>query len=174
MFDFAYRLTDDDYFEFNRHHLYHSKMNKKRAIRARFLNPVIYMAFSLVLGGITPYPVYSYVVFGALSLIWLIFFKKLNNFMLKKSIRRVKKVGKLPMQNNIQMLFNENEFIEKTEVNESKNLYSCIESVDMGEKAMYLYNGAVQAFIIPNSVFKDVSEKELFKQFIKSKTNIHQ
>jgi hypothetical protein len=147
---------------------------QQRAVRARFINPVIYMAFSLVLGTIIPYPIISYIVFGIISLCWLIFYKQINNLMLKKNKKKKKKAGKLPMQNNIHMLFDENDFTEKTELNESKYLYSCIESINMGEKAIYLYNGAVQAFIIPNSVFNDVSEKELFKQFVKSKTDISQ
>ena len=149
-------------------------MNKNRAIRARFITPAIYMVFSLGLGAIIPYSIISYVVFGIMSLCWIIFFKQINNLRLKKNINRIKKSGKLPMQNNIQLLFDENDFTEITEVNESKYLYSCIESIDMGEKAMYLYNGAIQAFIIPNSVFKDAFEKESFKQFVKNKTDISQ
>jgi len=170
MFDFTYTLNDEDYFEFNKYHTYNSKMNRKRTMRTRFLIPAIYIVCALALGSMISYPIVSYIIFGTISLYYLVFFNQIIDRRIKRGMKRIKKAGKLPIQNNIRIIFDENGITEKTEIHESKCVYSCIESIDIGKKAMYLYTGAVQAFVIPNSVFKDASEKESFKQFIESKT----
>lgn len=164
MFEFNYELNDDDYYEFNKFHIYNAPMHKKELFLARILPPVIFILISLIVGNVI-----IYITAGILSIGCLVSFKKLNNYAIKRRIQRMKKTGKLPIEDNVILRFHDDGFVEITEKNESKFSYTCIERVENAESAIYIYTGAIQAFIIPHHVFKDKIEEEMFLEFINQK-----
>lgn len=168
MFRFTYTLDDNDYFEFNKHHIYYSAMNKKRAKFAPFYWVVIFMLFGFILAQALNDP-FSYYVYGALSILWVIFYKQINNAALKRRIKSMKKAGKLPYSHQVTMSFMEDCIIEKEEASEAKSEYSLIENVMMGETAVYVYKSAISAYIVPNRVFQNAEEKKSFIEFVQSK-----
>jgi len=72
---------------------------------------------------------------------------------IKKNIGRIKKSGKLPYQSDITIFFEDDFFIETTEIGEGRVKYSAIERVIKAEKAIYIYTNAVQAMLLPFTVF---------------------
>lgn len=166
---FTYTLNERDYLDFNLFHLYKTPANKKRLLLSRILAPVAFMMIAFLLSELLNAPALCYGVFGLLSLVWLIFFRKIMNAQLKASIKHIKKSGKLLYQNEVTMLFEEDFFIENSEDTTSKIKYSLIERVGAGEAALYLYTGAITSYIIPNRAFQNQNERDELVSFLKTK-----
>ncbi len=168
MFSFTYTLDDNDYYDFNKFHMYHAPMNRKRVQYGRFLWPVTYMALAALFFRLT-HNVTSYYIYGAISVCWLLFYKQMNNFLLKRRLLKIKKSGKLPYEPQVTMDFSQDQITEKTSTSEAKSDYSQIEHVFTGDSAVYVYKSAFSAYIIPNRVFRDADEKKSFIDFMESK-----
>jgi len=89
---------------------------------------------------------------------------------LKTTIKLKKKDGKLPYGKNVLILFDEDFFYETTNEAEMKIKYSSIEKTAIGNSAIYIFIGAMQAFIIPLSVFETEKQKSAFLAFVNSKS----
>lgn len=84
-------------------------------------------------------------------------------------IKMIKKEGKLPYGKEVFARFDDQLFMETANGNESKIDYANIEKIAVGQKAIYIYIGAIQAFIIPFSVFEDEEKREEFLTFLNHK-----
>jgi len=172
MFQFCYTLNENDYFEFNKYHAFNSPASRKNMIIYRFIVPIIFVACGLIAGTIVDEPVvtyYFYIAFGIVAILWLIFFKPLMAKQIKKNIGRIKKSGKLPYQSNVTISFEDDFFVETTENGEARVKYSTIERVIITEKAIYIYINAVQAILLPFTVFSDEQKHDDFIVFIEEK-----
>jgi len=172
MFQFCYTLSEHDYFEFNKYHAFNSPANKKNMLIYRFVVPIIFVICGLIAGAIVDEPIvtyYFYFAFGIAAILWLIFFKWIMTKQIKKNIGRIKKSGKLPYQRNVTISFEDDFFVETTESGESKVKYSAIERVIIAEKAIYIYTNAVQAMLLPFTVFSNEQKRDEFIVFIEKK-----
>jgi hypothetical protein len=98
------------------------------------------------------------------------FFAAINTPFLKLNIWVTKKSGKLPFPKNVNISFYGDYFEQTTETAETKTKYSAIERVYDGKFAIYIYIGAIQAFIIPLAAFESKRKKEEFMAFIRGKS----
>ena len=89
-----------------------------------------------------------------------------------KSIKKVKKEGRLPYSNEAILKFDDESIHELTPNTENKTKYSLIEKIAVTEKAIYIYFSSVQAYILPVSAFSEEMEKQKFLEFINLKTDI--
>lgn len=172
MFQFSYTLSENDYFEFNKYHAFNSPGSKKNMLLFRFGVPIISVVCGLIAGTIVDEPVvtyYFYIAFGIVAILWLIFFKWLMVKQIKKNISRIKKSGKLPYQINVTISFEDDFFVETTENGEARVKYSAIERIIIAEKAIYIYTNAVQAILLPFTVFSDEQKYDDFIVFIEKK-----
>lgn len=166
---FTYTLNEQDYLDFNLFHLYKTPANKKDLLLSRILTPVAFMLVAFLFSELLDAPALSYGVFGLLSFVWLVHFRKIKNKEVKASIKHIKKTGKLVNQNEATMLFEEDFFIETSEDTTSKINYSLIERVGVGKAALYLYTGAITSYIIPNRAFQNQAERDALLAFLKTK-----
>lgn len=111
------------------------------------------------MGSVIEYPTIAYVVFGAMAFVYLFFYKRLSLRGLKNNLKRMKKAGKLPYPSNTTITFFEDYFFEKTDTSETKMSYLNVEHVDDSDMAVYIYTGAISAYIVPNRAFKDSEER---------------
>ena len=132
VFGFTYTLDDNDYYDFNKFHMYHAPTSRKRTQYNRFLCPVIYMALA-VLYFQTTHDVTYYYIGGALSVCWLLFDKQMNNYLLKRRLAKIKKSGKFPYEPHVTRDFSEDQIIQKSPSSESTSDYSQIEHVLTGD-----------------------------------------
>ena len=170
MFKFKYQLNEEDYYEFSKFHMYNSPLNKKRIARMRFLCPAFFMMLSFLIYRATQNPV-SYIIGGAISLLWIVFYEKLCTSALRKNINGAIKSGKLPVKNRSVLRFEEEGFFEKTELSEIQFPYTGIEQIVNGDSGIYIYTAATNAIIVPYQAFKNENEKKEFFEFIKLKAN---
>lgn len=173
MYQFCYTLSEHEYFEFNIHHAFNSPTSKKNMLFYHFVPPFIFVICGLFLGTIVEEPVtscYFYVAFGIVAILWFTFYKWIMIKIIKKNIKRFKKSGyKLPYENSVIISFEDEYFVETTEKGDSRTKYSAIELVVSAEKAIYIYINAVQAIILPFTVFSDEQKRNDFLVFIEGK-----
>jgi hypothetical protein len=131
------------------------------------------ISFSLASGGDWLPVLITGCVFLALSVAWQFavkhFFAAINTPFLKLNIWIMKKSGKLPFSKNVSLSFYDGHFDQVTETAETKTKYSAIERVSEGKAAVYIYIGAIQAFIIPLAAFESESQKAEFMAFLRGK-----
>ncbi len=171
MYTFQYQLNDGDYFEYNLYHNYTLPKFRKRLVMQRFLIPVLYMVLAFFLGMQADDPVIMYAVFGIASVIWILIYRKLIEWNIRKSIKMMKQSGKTPYDKAITLVFGEDKITETTKDTENSVGYAALEKMVQGENALYLYVNAIGAQILPYRAFASDEEKEAFLQFIKGKTN---
>ena len=174
MFKFIFTLSDDDYFEFSKHALLNSAVWKRRLNLIRIL-PIIIWLFAIFVFFIRKADlnliIIESILLAAYSVVIFVLSKPLLLLLLKRRIGRVKKYEKLVSGMEVTLLFENEFFLETTSQSEAKLKYSVIERIDKAEKAVYLYVGAVKAYIIPLNAFADDEIKKQFIIFIKDKIN---
>ncbi len=105
------------------------------------------------------------------ALFFLIFGKRYYFFFTGKSIKRMRKSGKMPYPSEGTLTFDDTHITVTTAEGESRLLYSAIEKIGVTKKAIFAYQSALQAIIIPAACFAGEEEKQKFLDFLKSKTN---
>lgn len=172
MFEFNITLDDNDYLLFNQYHLFNSRNGKNFLRYYRFLAPfvsLIVIAIFYMAGSDFELILLEAILMTIIS-IWFIGFskKKIIKFM-KVRIKKVKKEGRLPYSNESILKFDEEKIHEITPNTENITKYSLIEKIAVTEKAVYIYFGALQAYILPVKAFSDEMEKLKFLEFINTK-----
>lgn len=174
MFVFNINLNDDDYILFNQYHLLNSPSGKKTLLSFRFIIPLICFLVVVIfcLAGSDFLLIIIEAVFMTIfSILWVVFSKNMLLKSMKKRIIKLKKEGRLPYTNEGILRFDEESIQEITPNTETKTNYSLIEKIAVTEKAIYIYFGSVQAFLLPLTTFSDENEKQKFLEFISLKVD---
>lgn len=167
---FEFELTEQDYIDFNMFYMYDSKY-LRRQIKASHIIctiiPVLMGIFTLLVTDNKEYTFFILMI--VLSIVILIFFPKLFKRIILKKTKKYLFEKKNTVLGNKILEFDEEGINEKTSHGESVTKYSAIIDIKKSDKAIYLFNTAFSAFIIPVRVFTSVEEKEKFLNFIKEK-----
>ena len=176
-FSFDVKFGDEEYLEFNKYHLFYSKPNRKVLKTRRILYLVVTLIYAFLTVLCLKYELTSYcvacIIVTVLFLLECIFAKQRLAVMLKRTIKRMKKNGKLPYTAESTVEFYDDKFISRSENKTEEMPYSVIENIcDNTNCAIYIYTDVQSAKIIPYKCFRDDSEREDFLNFIKQKVNI--
>jgi len=77
--------------------------------------------------------------------------------------------GKLPYGRNTLIRFQAEYIFEMTDEAETKLKYKNIEKIIFGKDVIYIYTSAIQAFLIPFSVFETQEKRDEFCAFLNQK-----
>ncbi len=175
LYKFDCKTTDKDYYEFNKYHTTDSPDVKKSGLIGRLYVPVIFLLMFIyyVIRGDDLYLLSgAFIIFSIVSVIWFFSLKPLSLLFLKIHIRFMKKNGKLPYSNYATLEFYDDYFVEITENTKTEVKYDAVFKVRINEpKAIYIYQNAVLAYIIPFDVLDSNAERDKFIDFIHKKTN---
>lgn len=177
MFEFKTTLDDEDYLLFNQYHLLNSPLGKKSFMAFRFIIPFICFMFVVIfcIAGSDLQLILIEAIFLTISsILWVGCSKKMILKSMKNRIKKMKKEGRLPYNNEGILKFDDESIHEITPNTESKTNYSLIEKIAVTEKAIYIYFSSVQAYILPVTAFSEEMEKLKFLEFINSKVDILQ
>ena len=172
MFEFKITLDDNDYLLFNHYHIFNSRSGKKSLIFYRFIIRYICLMIIFIfwiVGSDFELIIIEAILMAIISIWWIIYGKKSILKSINKRIIKVKKEGRLPYSNESILKFDEEKIHEITPNTENIMKYSLIEKIAVTEKAVYIYFGALQAYILPVKAFTDEMEKLKFLEFINSK-----
>ena len=147
MLQLNYKLTDEDYIEFNEfHQLIHSEIGKRNLFFLRLIGPMI--------------SILAMIIF-ILAVVEILLAKKIMKRGIRKTILKMKEKEGLPFAEETTLNFTEDQIIEITKGQEVKVDYKKVEDVCETEKAFYVYMSSVQAIIIPKRVLDQDKEKKL-------------
>lgn len=175
MYSFDVRLTEQDFFEFNKFHVFSSHHSNKSVSTTRITLTVLPVVVWLLTCVIVEFSIREVIArgiefgflsvlfwFGTKPFVWF-FTKQTLNQMLKKGDRLFSPVAKLE--------FNEDGFVEITDINRTECRYSAIESIYLvNGKMFYLYMNSIQAYLLPVAAFTSAEQYNGFLDFIQRKS----
>jgi hypothetical protein len=185
MYTFNVKLTEADYYEFNKFQMKHDPASKRtRAVTRVFVLAVIgiYIILSLIYNAeraefaeverpvmLAATVITCIILFGVLAGVSFLLDLLLTPLFIKMSINATKKKGKLAFDEYAAVAFDEDSFTETTAdaVNTAK--YSKIEKICYTDSAIYIFLNAQMAQIIPLSVFESDEQRSAFWVFINQK-----
>lgn len=165
MLQLNYKLTDEDYIEFNEfHQLIHSEVGKRNLSLLKLIGPMIsilaIVIFILARAEIMLI-VIEVIALCIFSMVWIALSKKIMKRGIRNTILKMKKTEGLPFAEKTTLNFMEDQIIEITKNQELKVDYKKIQDVCETEKVFYVYISSMEALIIPKRVLDQDMEKEL-------------
>ena len=175
LYKFECKTTDKDYYEFNKYHSTDSPDVRKTWLRYRLFLPVLFLITFIyhMISGDDWYSLsFGLILYSIVSVLWFFSLKPVSLFFLKFHIKDMKKNGKLPYSDYATLEFYDDYFVEQTKNTKTEIQYDSVFKIRINEpKAIYIYQNAVLAYIIPFDVFSSDTEKDNFINFINQKTN---
>ena len=152
MLQLNYKLTDEDYIEFNEfHQLIHSEVGKRNLFFLKLAGPMISVLITEV------------IVLCIFSIVCVAQAKKIMKRGIRKTILKMIETEGLPFAEEITLTFTEDQIIEITKGQEVKVDYQKVENVCETETAFYIYISSIEALIIPKRVLNQDMEKKLIR-----------
>lgn len=176
MLEFQFVLTEQMLFDYNYYNLYNSPMNKKSVYVFKWVIPFLFTGFMLLLAGITRFNLdvllFPAIVFGTITIIWLLAYNKIIIFAIRKNIKRLKRNDKEIFSLPSTVRFGEENIEMVSDKLENKLQYSLIKSIVHAKNAIYCHIESEQVIIIPKIVFKTTEEKDSFLKLLVQKTGL--
>ena len=173
MYKFDCRLSDKDYYEFNKYHMLYAKDVKKLNRLSKWFVPFFFaliIIYNFISYGFYAELIIQAVIYAFFSIIWVCTSKYIALPILKAHIKIMKKTGKMPYSPVSCMEFFDDYFSETTPESKNEYKYSAISNVvHTKNDDVYIYLNAIQAYIISNRFFESTQQREEFLKFIKGK-----
>ncbi|SHN52048.1 YcxB family protein [Desulfovibrio litoralis] len=168
-----YKVSEQDYINFNIDHYNNMKSQKNK----RFVYGVILLMFFFLFlpflndNSLSLVEIISSVFF---LIAWFIFFPKIINVFIRKSVREYIKNGKANDFIGNQTILLADDYIETLNATtQSRIQYAAVERICTGNQLFYIYVGSVKALIIPFSAFENEEIKNSFFEIIHQKTGLN-
>ena len=177
LFQLNINLSEDDYLDFNKFHSFESMHGKKLINKTRIifvLAMIILAVLFLLVMGLTAFSITYTALLLLLTLLYMVFFKKILTRNVKAQIKRLKKVGKLPFDPVSTLEFHEDKMVEITALQRTEQSYSIFERICVvKDRYVLLYKSSVSAYILPVLQIKEQLNQEDFIEFLSKKcTNV--
>lgn len=164
-----YIIEKQDHIDFNMFHIKHSRTMRRSLIIQKYLFPIIFLLIPYPFSLSSGIPIWYWLCwFIPASILWIALYEKYAKWMVARRISKMLNEGKnsaVPL--SVTLEITEDYIIEKSDKGEAKINLKEIESIELDKKHIYIYVSAVSAVIVPNSAFKDETEKEEFVKKIK-------
>ena len=163
-------LTDEDYIRFNIFHMFNSPQGKKSVLIGRlagFFVAILAVVIFLIAGAETGLLITEIGFLIAFSVVWYLGYPSSVKRRTRKTISRMKVSGRLPYNADSVVEFGDDEIISESERGREITKYSSINGIYEDESCVYLYKGAMEAIILPDSCLPE--GREGFLKFIKGK-----
>lgn len=176
--ELKYKLTDQDYLEFNRHYLMTSEAGQKQLRKQFLMGPI----FSVILIGMlmiykTPIKLLILEAIVLIAVCIIMYVKRFDSVMkkIKKTLDANNKKGRLSYNRSGTFTLGEEAIVEKQDDTKKSGTMklSDIKVIYETGSAFYVYSTPTYAMLLPKSMC--ASEKELNKvvAYLKEGTNAH-
>ena len=166
MLQLNYKLTDEDYIEFNEfHQLIHSEVGKRNLFFLKLAGPMISVLAIVIfiLARAEKMLIITEVIVLCIFSIVCVAQAKIMKRGIRKTILKMIETEGLPFAEEITLTFTEDQIIEITKGQEVKVDYQKVENVCETETAFYIYISSIEALIIPKRVLNQDMEKKLIR-----------
>lgn len=170
-----YNVSEQDFVNFNLFHAKHSKQAKNAKLLSVYGGAALcFFMLVFVLVVMRGYDTVSVCVYGAIiAILWVIFFPKYYEFRVKKILAKHISEGKNNDFLGHQKLTLQEDCMEKISDSSTIHIkYTAIEKIAHDYDCVFVYVGAIQAFIIPFSAFPDAEQKSRFIEEIRKKSGL--
>ena len=170
-YQFQISLTEDDYLQFNKFHLFRSPYGRRKFYRGATVAGVIFLVIAFLpalVKGFTMRTVAEAIPVLLFALL-LLCYKPYLMLFLKAHIKRQKKNGKVSFSPKATMEFYEDHLVETTEENRTEQKYIAVERISVVEnRYIYLYTNSIMAYILPFACFESKEQYQEFLEFLKT------
>jgi len=166
-----FKLTEEDFLNFNLYHVKHSKTATRALRLQQFLIPLLYVLAAFIFSMIGDMPfLFLLVPFLVLSVVWIFLAPKFFYSSVMRNVKKMLKEGKAGgITGNYTMTLTEEGLAESTPIEEKKTRWDGITSFQEDDDYFYLYNSAVSAYILPKRALKNIGD---IRALLQSKVNI--
>lgn len=177
MFEFNYALTEKDLFDFSVFNYFYSPLYKRDIYLRKILVPALFALLSLFylytykFNFLIAAPYVAFFVFA--SVLYLVLFRRISIFNIKRSVKRVKKFNNDLYDDNQIIKFLDDDIVLQSDTSEGKLKYSNVKNVVVTKNAVYLYIDTNKAFILPQRFFENPDNQDKFLDFLKEKINLN-
>ena len=173
MFEFQYRVTEEEYLRFNRDCALHSG-SWQRAIRSRRLNPIIYFACLVLIAVLYELWLIAAIVAAAAIPVCLIAWLNAKSSILRRCdravLQKIKSGSRLYPAAPGTLTFTEEHIHDENPDLITTCPYHTVERLILCRGAVYVFYSYIQAFILPESAFSGDEERQALLNFLKEKT----
>lgn len=153
--------TEETYLAFNYFHALESNDGQKQLRKTRFLfvglMSLMIVLFLVIMGVTTTFAVYA-IALACFTLVYALCLKKVVKRNIDLTVKRLKKLGKLPITPEFTLEFYEDRLVEISPGKRVEESYSAIERVCWVKgRFVLLYNSSASAYIIPEHQIEDLT-----------------
>lgn len=163
-----YKLTEEDYIDFNLFHAKNSKALKKQITMQRVLVPVMYIVLAILASVFLDMPFLVILIpFLIMGILWIIFYPAYYYRLIKRNATKMLREGKNDgVLGAHTIIFTEDGLREISPKGEMSISWSGIESFGENDAGFYLYNSGMSALIIPK---RELGNSEAVSRFLVGK-----
>ena len=167
--EIEFKLSEEDYINFNVDHTKKSPTMRKNVTFIRILGPVVFLIAPFVIISFSEIPLWYWItLFGIASILWLIYYPRHFDWDMRRKMKKMLQEGNNEnLFKEIKIILTKEGIIQKNKTGESFTKWDDVDSVDETDDYIYIYNSSISAFIIPKRAFKDENaRKEFFAEIL--------
>ena len=163
-----YKITEQDYIDFNVFHAKNSKSVQKQVTTQRVLVPIMYIVLAILAAVFLDMPfLVIFIPFLLVGILWYLYYPAYFYRLIKRNSTKMMREGKNDAVTGLhKMIFTNEGLREISPKGEMTVSWSGIEEISEGETGFYLYNSGMSALIIPK---KELSNSRQVSDFLKGK-----
>lgn len=171
--EIRYRLTEEDYVNFNMFHVKNSKSARRMLNVQRFVTPIIFLAFAYIFSNIADASLFGLLItFSIAGVLWILFYPAYFYRVIMRNAKKMIKDGNNEgLLGEHHLVMTEEGIVDSTSFGETKVSWLGIKDFQEDSGYFYLYNSAVSAYIIPKRHLISVEETRAYIQSRLTKTN---
>lgn len=170
MIKIDFKITKEDYIEFNTYHMEHSPAVKKAIFIQRYIVSLVYLIAPFVFSRISEIPFLFWMIpFAIIYILWVCFYPRRIRRLTEKRIKKMLEEGDNSEFLGDQCMTLTEEGVEKkSPTSERKNSWASVQRIVETKNLLMIYVSAVSAYLVPLRAFEKAEEKEVFLSFLKS------
>lgn len=165
----SYKLTEQDYIDFNIYHMNTSETLKKSILIQRLIGPLLFLIGIFVVNKISDIPLWYWSgIFIITGLLWFIFYPKRIEKRFRKQVLKMLSEGQnKDLFTESTLSVNEDGIIHLNSYKEINIKWNTVNRIEITAHHIFIYDSAISAIIIPLSAFSTKDEEEKFIELIK-------
>lgn len=158
---FNIKISEQDYIAFNKYYLHSSNVLKKTKNIVTFTLAglclvIIIMFFYFNSFDNLVVPIVESVIAGIFILAYIFYFRTVGiNRSVNNTIKRMKKDGRLPFEENSEIEFTDEMIIDKSTITQTRLKYEDVEKIIKTEKYLFIFIDSARAIIVPLEQLND-------------------
>ena len=161
-----YKLTEEDYLNFNLFHAKSSNTIAKSLALQRFLLPIIFLIAAFMFAWIGEGSlVGSLIIFSIMGILWIVYYPKyFYGFMTKNSKKMLEEGNNDGLLGDRCMILSDEGIVNSSSNGETKVKWAGIKKIEEYDNYFYIYNSAFTAYILQKqSLTNIVDARNYFK-----------